>query len=109
MSQDRRRSAGRVAGEGGRQDPAHPAGRSVILPISASTWARARRVWPRASGAASSIQLPPALARVCVEAAGLAGVEGGRVGQDHPALGAERRGGVSQAVRPPNRSWSTSW
>jgi hypothetical protein len=81
-----------VAGQGGGEDPVQPPGR-VILAMSASTAARSRRVRPRSRRAASSASLRVAFAGGLAEAAGLPGVQGAGVGEQHPPPGAQRVGG----------------
>ena len=98
-------AAGRVAGEGDLQDPGHPAGRSVMAAISASTWAAGAAGLAAGQPGGQSRQLPLGLGQGLVEAAGLAGVEGGRVGQDHPAGGAERLGGGLDRGQSPEPVW----
>ena len=93
-----------LAGEGDLQDPGHPAGIGDLLDLGLDLAAGAAGLAAGQPGGQAR-QLPVGLGQGLVEAAGLAGVEGGRVGEDHLVGRAERgsggfgRGQPAESVR----------
>jgi hypothetical protein len=81
---------------------------SVIWAISASTWARGRRVWPRASRVARADSCRSALARVWSKPRAWRAWKVGEWVKITRRVAPSASVVASAAVSPPNRSGSTS-